>query len=94
MRKIIWQFLNTKYSGVVIYHKVFELDNSRNEKFVTNMHESIMEITYFYNGKEIRTHVSPNIRKNIEDYFCMHYLDVEGYILSWCRDKSVETIEM
>ena len=64
MRKIIWQFLNTKYSGVVIYHQLFNLDNRRNEKFVTDSYESIMEFTYFYSGKDVRTHINPIIRES------------------------------
>ena len=53
-----------------------------------------MEITYFYNGKEVRTHMSLHIRRDLRNYFDMDYLDCEGYVLEWCRDKSVETIEM
>jgi len=94
MKRLIWQFLNTRYNREVIYHKVFDLDNRRNEKFVTNMNESIMEITYFYSGKEVRTHMSLHIRRDLRNYFDMDYLDCEGYVLEWCRDKSVETIEM
>jgi hypothetical protein len=53
-----------------------------------------MEITYFYSGKDVRTHVTPTIRRDIYNYFDINPLDVEGYILDWCRDKSIETIEM
>jgi len=94
MRRIIWEFLNTKYRGVVIYHQLFNLNNRRNEKFVTDSYESIMEFTYFYSGKDVRTHISPIIRRDIRNYFDVDYLDVEGYILDWCRDKSCKTIEM
>ena len=53
-----------------------------------------MEITYFYSDKDIKTHMSLHIRRGVRDYFDMDYLDVEGYVLDWCRDKSVDTIEM
>jgi len=94
MRRVIWEFLNTRYKGVEIYHEVHDLDNRRTEKFITKCHESIMQITYFYSGKEIRTHMSLHIRRDVRNYFDMDYLDVEGIVLDWCRDKSVETIEM
>jgi len=94
MRRVIWEFLNTRYKDVEIYHEVHDLDNRRTEKFITKCHESIMQITYFYSGKEIRTHMSLHIRRDLRNYFDMDYLDVEGYVLDWCRDKSVETIEM
>jgi len=94
MKKLVWQFLNTKYSGIVIYHQRFDLINRVTEKFVTDSYESIMELTYFYSGKDVRTHVTPSIRKDLKDWFDVHHLDVEGYILEWCRDKSCKTIEM
>ena len=94
MRRLIWEFLNMKYKDIVIYHQVFDLDNRRTEKFVTESYQSIMEFTYFYSGKDVRTHITPDIRKNIQNYFCVNALDVESYILEWCRDKSYKTIEM
>jgi len=36
MRKMVWQFLNTKYSGVVIYHQIFNLSDKLMEKFITD----------------------------------------------------------
>jgi hypothetical protein len=83
-----------KYKDIVLYHQVFDLDNRRNEKFITESHQSIMEFTYFYSGKDVRTHITPTLRKDIQDCFSVNPLDFEGYILEWCRDKSVETIEM
>jgi hypothetical protein len=53
-----------------------------------------MEFTYFYSGKDVRTHINPIIRRDIRNYFDVDYLDVEGYVLEWCRDKSCKTIEM
>ena len=94
MKRLIWEFLNSKFEGVVIYHQVCELDNRRTEKFITDSHETLMQFTYFYSGKEVRTHLSLHIRRDVRNYFDMDYLDVEGYVLEWCRDKSVETIEM
>jgi hypothetical protein len=94
MRRIIWEFLNTKYGGIVIYHQVFDLGDRRNDKFITDTFESIMEYTFFFSGKYIRTHITPSIKKDIQNYFCMNPLDFEGYILEWCRNKSTKVIEM
>ncbi len=94
MRRIIWEFLNTKYGDMVIYHQVFDLGNRRNEKFVTDSYQSIMEFTYFYSGKDVRTHITPAIRRDIQNYFDINPLDVEVYILDWCRDKSCKIVEL
>ena len=94
MKKLIWEFLNTKYNGIVIYHQVYEFNNRRTEKFVSNSFESIIEFTYFYSGKDIRTHITPTIRRDIRNYFDINPLDVEGYILEWCRNKSSKVVEM
>jgi hypothetical protein len=95
MKRLIWEFLNLKFKGVVIYHQVFDLNNRRNEKFIiADTYETIMDYTYFYSGKDVRTHVTPSLKKDIQNYFCMNPLDFEGYILEWCRDKSVKKIEM
>jgi hypothetical protein len=94
MRRLIWEFLNTRYKDIVIYHQVYEFNNRRTEKFVSNSFESIIEFTYFYSGKDIRTHITPTIRRGIRNYFDINPLDVEGYILEWCRDKSVETVNV
>jgi hypothetical protein len=94
MRRLIWEFLNTKYNGIVIYHQVYEFNNRRTEKFVSNSFESIIEFTYFYSGKDIRTHITPTIRRGIRNYFDINPLDVEGYILEWCRDKSIKIVNV
>jgi hypothetical protein len=73
---------------------VYEFNNRRTEKFVSNSFESIIEFTYFYSGKDIRTHITPTIRRDIRNYFDINPLDVEGYILEWCRDKSIKTVNV
>jgi hypothetical protein len=94
MRRLIWEFLNTRYKDIVIYHQVYEFNNRRTEKFVSNSFESIIEFTYFYSGKDIRTHITPTIRGDIRNYFDINPLDVEGYILEWCRDKSIKIVNV
>ena len=94
MKRVIWEFLNTRYKGIVIYHQVYEFNNRRTEKFVSTAYDSIMEITYFYSGKDVRTHVTPTIRRDIYNYFDINPLDVEGYILEWCCDKSIKTVNV
>ena len=94
MRKMVWQFLNTKYEGIVIYHQLFNLSDKLLEKFVSDKGEVIMQFSRFHSGKETRTRVNTFLRAEIKRYFNIHEIDIEMYVLEWCRDKSIETVEM
>ena len=94
MKRLIFEFLNTKYKGIVIYHQRLILDNRTVERFITDSYEGIMDFTYYHNGKEVRNRVNRFIVGQVKDYFDIHIIDIESYVLEWCRDKSVETIEM
>jgi hypothetical protein len=94
MRKLVWEFLNSKYRNSVIYHQRFELHDRTAEKFITDDYESIMEFTRYHHGKDVRTRVNSFIRAHIKKYFDIDYFDIEVYVLDWCRNKSVKTIEM
>ena len=94
MKRLIWEFLNTKYKDIVIYHQRFSLINRVTEKFVTDSYESIMELTYFSSGKDVRTHVNNFLKGDIKRYFDIHDFDIEIYVLEWCRDKSTKVVEM
>ena len=94
MRKLVWQFLNTKYEGIVIYRQMFDLSDKLMEKFITDRGDGIMEFSRFHSGKEVRTRVNSFLRGDIKNYFDIDYIDIEMYVLEWCRDKSIKTIEM
>ena len=94
MRKMVWQFLNTKYNGIVIYHQLFNLSDKLMEKFITDRGDGIMEFSRFHSGKDVRTRVNSFLREDIKKYFDIHDIDIEMYVLEWCRDKSTKTIEM
>ena len=94
MRKMVWQFLNTKYSGVVIYHQIFNLSDKLMEKFITDRGNGIIEFVRFHSGKDVRTRVNSFLREDIKKYFDIHDIDIEMYVLEWCRDKSSKVIEM
>ena len=64
------------------------------EKFITDKGNGIIEFVRFHSGKDIRTHITPTIRRDIRNYFDINPLDVEGYILEWCRNKSSKVVEM
>jgi hypothetical protein len=94
MKRLVWEFLNTKYSDVIIYHQMFNLSDKLMEKFITDRGNGIIELHRFHSGKEVRTRVNYFIRTDIRKYFDIHDIDIEMYVLEWCRDKSVKTIEM
>ena len=94
MRKMVWQFLNTKYNGIVIYHQLFNLSDKLMEKFITDRGDGIMEFSRFHSGKDVRTRVNSFLREDIKKYFDIHDIDIEMYVLEWCRDKSSKVVEM
>jgi hypothetical protein len=94
MRKMVWQFLNTKYNGIVIYHQIFDLSDKLMEKFITDKGNGIIEFVRFHSGKDVRTRVNSFLRVDIKKYFDIHDIDIEMYVLEWCRDKSSKVIEM
>ena len=94
MRKLVWQFLNTKYEGIVIYHQLFDLSDKLVESFITDKGNDIIKFTRFHSGKETRTRVNTFLKAVIKRFFNIHEIDIEMYVLEWCRDKSIETVEM
>jgi hypothetical protein len=94
MKRLVWEFLNTKYKGVVIYHGTFDLFDRFMEKFVSDRGEAIIQFSRFHSGKETRTRVNNFLRGDIKKYFDIHEIDIEMYVLEWCRDKSVKTFEI
>lgn len=94
MRKMVWQFLNTKYEGIVIYHQIFDLSDKLMEKFITDKGNAIIEFVRFHHSRDLRTRVNNFLRTDIKKYFDIHDIDIEMYVLEWCRDKSTKVIEM
>ena len=94
MKSLVWQFLNTRYEGDVIYCGMFNLSDKLLEKFVSDKGEVIIQFSRFHSGKETRTRVNIFLKAVIKKYFDIHDIDIEMYVLEWCRDKSTKTIEM
>ena len=94
MKRLVWEFLNTKYRNVIVYHQTFNLSDKLMEKFITNEGNGVIQFTRFHSGKETRTRVNHFLKGDIKKYFDIHEIDIEMYVLEWCRDKSIETIEM
>ena len=94
MRKLVWQFLNTKYEGIVIYYQLFNLSDKLVESFITDKGNSIIQFVRYHHGKDVRTRVNSFLKGDIKKYFDIHEIDIEMYVLEWCRSKSVESIEM
>ena len=94
MKRLVWEFLNTKYNGVLIYRQMFDLSDKLVERFITDRGNNIIEFVRFHSGKDVRTRVNNFLKGDIKKYFDIHEIDIEMYVLEWCRDKSIETIEM
>jgi hypothetical protein len=94
MRKLVWQFLNTKYEGIVIYHQIFDLSDKLMEKFITDKGNAIIEFVRFHHSRDRRTRVNNFLRGDIKKYFDIHEIDIEMYVFEWCRDKSTKVVEM
>ena len=58
MKSLVWQFLNTKYESVVIYHGIFDLSDKLMENFVSDKGEYIIQFSRFHSGKDVRTRVN------------------------------------
>jgi hypothetical protein len=94
MKRMVWEFLNIKFEGVLIYHQRFNVSDKIIEKFITDRGSAILDFHRFHSGKEVRTRVNYFVRKDVKAYFDIHEIDIEMYVLEWCRDKSCKTIEM
>ena len=94
MRRIIYEFLNTKFKGVLITHQRFDLSDKLMEKFITDKGDGIVEFVRFHSGKDVRTRVNNFLIGDIMRYFDIDRFDVEIYVLEWCRHKSTNVIEM
>ena len=96
MKRLVWEFLNSKFEGVVIYRRVWDRVDSCKEEFLNKNGIGIIQFTRYYSGKEVRVRVNSHVKRDIKSYFDIHEIDIEMYVLEWCRDKSVdvETIEM
>ena len=94
MKRMVWEFLNTKYRNAVVYHQIFDLSDKLMEKFITDKGDGIVEFVRYHHGKDVRTRVNSFLREDIKKYFDIHDIDIEMYVLEWCRDKSSKVIEM
>jgi hypothetical protein len=92
MKRLVWEFLNTKYRNVIVYHQTFNLSDKLMEKFITNEGNGVIQFARFHSGKETRTRVNHFLKVDIKKYFDIHEIDIEMYVLEWCRDKSVKVI--
>ena len=90
MKRLVWEFLNMKYNDIVIYRQIHFSTDKRMELFVTDRGNRLIEFSSFYSGKETRTRVNNFIRRDIRNLFDIHEIDIEMYVLEWCRDKSVD----
>ena len=96
MRRLVWEFLNSKFEDKVIYRRVWDRADSVREEFLTEKGDGVIQFSRYRSLKEIRTRVNSHVKRDIKSFFDIHEIDIEMYVLEWCRDKAVdvETIEM
>ena len=90
MKRMVWEFLNTKFEGIQIYRRVWDLADKRKEEFITKG-TGIAQFTTFHSGVRYRT--NSFLRRDIKSYFDIHEIDIDMYVLEWCRDKAIDTEE-
>ena len=61
------------------------------ELFVSDRGNPLIQFSAFYSGKETRTRVNSFIRKDIRNFFDIHDIDTEMYVLEWCRSRAVDS---
>jgi hypothetical protein len=90
MKRLVWEFLNAKFRNVLIYRRVWDLSDSRKEEFLNDRGSGIVQLTRYHSGKEVRTRVNSFVRRDIKSYFDIHEIDIEMYVLEWCRDNAID----
>jgi hypothetical protein len=90
MRRLVWEFLNSKFEDKIIYRRVWDLADSVQEEFLTEKGDGVMLFTRYRSLKEIRTRVNSFLKKDIKSLFDVHEFDIEIYVLEWCRYKAID----
>jgi hypothetical protein len=93
MKSLVWQFLNSKFEGIVIYRRLWDLADKRREEFLNERGDSIIRFETYHSGKEVRTRVNSFVKRDVRSYFDIHEIDIEMYVLEWCRDKAIDIEE-
>ena len=53
-----------------------------------------MEYSYYHNGGDVWSRVNSFLKGDIGKCFDIHDIDIEMYVLEWCRNKSSKVVEM
>ena len=93
MKRMVWEFLNTKFEGIQIYRRVWDLADKRREEFLSEKGIGIIRFETYHSGKEVRTRVNSFVKRDVRAYFDIHDIDIEMYVLEWCRYKSIDIVE-
>ena len=90
MRRLVWEFLNSKFEDKVIYRRVWDRADSVREEFLTEKGDGVIQFSRYRSLKEIRTRVNSHVKKDIKMLFDVHDFDIEVYVLEWCRYKAID----
>jgi len=97
MVKLVWEFLNTRYRNVFVYHQLFYYGYASNlpsvtENFITDKGDVIISLLRIHYDKETR--VDFFLKEDIKRYFDIHDFEIEIYVLEWCRNKNTNVVEI
>jgi hypothetical protein len=69
---------------------VWDLADKRKEEFLNERGNGIIQFITYHSGKEVRTRVNSFVKRDIKSYFDIHEIDIEMYVLEWCRYKAID----
>jgi hypothetical protein len=72
---------------------VWDLADKRREEFLSEKGIGIILFETYHSGKEVRTRVNSFVKRDVKAYFDIHDIDIEMYVLEWCRYKAIDIVE-
>jgi hypothetical protein len=90
IKRLVFEFLNTKFKGVLIYRRVWDIGVSCKEEFLNEKGIGIIQFTRYHSGKEVRTRVNSFVKRDVKAYFDLHDMVIEMYVMEWCRNNSTD----
>ena len=89
IKRLVFEFLTTKFTGVSLKRAVTVRYDETLETFVSSNGVRVMEFRQFHNGKQFRCRVNRFVMKDLRDYFDLHDMVIEMYVMEWCRNNSI-----
>jgi len=71
-----------------ILRDVYDMSDVRTERYYCKGAAPIMEFRKFHSDKTMRYKVNHHVKMDLRNYFDLHDMVIEMYVLEWCRDKT------